>query len=186
MNKLLALAAAGALALGMVAATAVPSQAAKWQNQNDWQGQQWKKGGQFQKFGNFKNHQFNKYQGGQNIQKYGKNNWQKWDGPKNFGNNWKPPHHGNYPKTPPFKKYVKKYPHHQHFNPAPFIFGFALGTIVSNAYAYDYGLTPHQLWCLQAYPNTYNPATNLFYIKPGVLAVCVSPYSGGPVGYFPY
>jgi hypothetical protein len=186
MNKLLALATAGALALGMVAATAIPSQAAKWQNQN-WQGQQWKKGGQnFQKFGNFQGHKFKQFHGGQNF-KFGNNNWKKFDGPKNYGN-WKPPYHGNYPKAPPFKKYTK-YPkhHHQQFNPAPFIFGFALGAIVSNAYAYDYGLTPHQLWCLKAYPNTYNPATNLFYIKPGVVAVCVSPYSGGgPVGYFPY
>jgi len=176
MKKLLALAAAGAIALATIAATAAPSHAGPgggWQNQ-DWQGNDgWKK------------YPGKNWQGPQNFG----GNWQKkhwdgnWDGPKVYGNKWKP-HYGNYPYKPPFQKYVKVPKHHHHFNPAPFIFGFALGAIVSNAYAYDYGLTPHQLWCLKAYPNTYNPATNLYYIKPGVVAVCVSPYSSGfHVGY---
>ena len=203
MNKLLALATAGALAFGMVAATAVPSQAAQFNWKGGGQSQQWKKSQGGQKFQKFSGKNWNapknlgkkwdgpkKYGNLQGPKSFGNVKQKNWNAPKHYGNNWKPPH---YPKQPQFKKKFVKQKHYpkQHyknnFNPAPFIFGFALGTIVSNAYAYDFaGLSPHQLWCLEAYPNTYNPATNLFYIRPGVVAVCVSPYSGGPVGYLPY
>ena len=39
----------------------------------------------------------------------------------------------------------------------------------------DYQSDPHLAWCLAHY-KTYNPATNRFFIKRGVSAVCVSPY----------
>jgi hypothetical protein len=202
MNKLLALAAAGVIAISATAMTAAPSFAApgggNWQGQN----QQWKKfqGGQnwqgpknFQggpkNFGNVQGpKKFSNYQG---PKKFNGN----WNGPKkNWNNNWngqKPPFHGNYPKKkwPKYAKWQKWQKHHHHHNNfvGPFVFGLALGAIANNAYANDYaGLSPHQLWCLRAYPNTYNPATNLFYVRPGVPAVCVSPYSSGPIGYFPY
>lgn len=178
MKKLLALAAAGVIALAATAMTATPSSAFPGPGNS----QQWKR---LQGPNNFKNP--GNFQG---PKKFG-----NFHGPgdfkpnKKFGNNWKPPHHGNYPKPPKFNKYTKfpkHYPHHNNFV-GPFVFGLALGAIVNNAYAYDYaGLSPHQIWCLKNYPNTYNPATNLFYIKPGVVAVCVSPYSAGPVGYIPY
>ena len=38
-----------------------------------------------------------------------------------------------------------------------------------------YGSTAHIAWCLAHY-KTYNPATNTFFIRRGVPAVCVSPY----------
>ena len=42
---------------------------------------------------------------------------------------------------------------------------------------YPYYLSnPHIAWCLAHY-RTYNPATNTFFIRRGVPAVCVSPYS---------
>lgn len=203
MKKLLALAAAGVIALATTAATTAPSYAAY---QGNWkQDQQWKKfqGGQkfknpggnwqgqkFKNFGgNWQSQKNLKWQGQKKFSKFqGQQNWQKnWNGPKNWKGP-KPPFHGNYPHKPPFKKYVKFPKHHHHNNfVGPFVFGLALGAIANNAFAYDYaGLTPHQLWCLREYPNTYDPDTNLFYIRPGVVAVCVSPYSSGPVGYIPY
>ncbi len=189
MKKLLALAAAGAIALAATAVTTVPSHAAP--GQGKWQNQQWQGNQQFKRFqgqgqGNWqrsKNFQGPKNFGNYQGQKKFNGNWNKnWNGP----NNWKG--HGNYPKK--FPKYAKypKFHHHHHNNfVGPFVFGLALGAIANNAYAHDYaGLSPHQLWCLRAYPNTYNPATNTFYVRPGVVAVCVSPYSSGPIGYLPY
>ena len=42
-------------------------------------------------------------------------------------------------------------------------------------YRYHHGYDPHVAWCLSHY-QTYNPATNTYYRRPGVPAVCVSPY----------
>lgn len=191
MNKLLALAAAGVVAIAASATTVAPSVAAPgWQgNQN----QQWKKF-QGQGQGNWqgpKNYQGN-WQGPKNYQGnwQGPKNYGNWQGQKNWNKNWngqnkwKPPYAG-YPKPPKYAKWPR---HHHHNNfVGPFVFGLTLGAIANNAYSYSYsGLSPHQLWCLRAYPNTYNPATNTFYVRPGVVAVCVSPYSAGPVGYYPY
>jgi hypothetical protein len=43
-------------------------------------------------------------------------------------------------------------------------------------YGYYYGrYSPHVAWCLDHY-RTYNPATNTYFRRPGVPAVCYSPY----------
>lgn len=42
-------------------------------------------------------------------------------------------------------------------------------------YGYYRGYNPHVAWCLSHY-RTYNPATNTYFIRPGVPAVCYSPY----------
>ena len=40
---------------------------------------------------------------------------------------------------------------------------------------YYRGSSPHVAWCANHY-RTYNPATNTYFAKPGVPAVCYSPY----------
>lgn len=40
---------------------------------------------------------------------------------------------------------------------------------------YYRGYDPHVAWCLNRY-RTYNPATNTYFARPGVPAVCYSPY----------
>ena len=188
MKKLLALATAGAMALAVLAATANTSQAAPWQNQQNWQGQNWQGNQQWKK----KKSQGQHWQGQQN---WSNNNWNQgnWNNPQ-----WKykqPPKFHAFPKPPPkfpkYAKYPKKpvYKHYQQFNAAPFVFGFALGALTA-PYWYDEpvyaGYDPHVLWCLRAYPNTYNPARNTYYIRPGVIAVCISPYSQPPYPLYPY
>ena len=42
-------------------------------------------------------------------------------------------------------------------------------------YRYYRGPSPHVSWCLSHY-RTYNPATNTYFARPGVPAVCYSPY----------
>ncbi len=42
-------------------------------------------------------------------------------------------------------------------------------------YGYYRGYSPHVQWCLNHY-RTYNPATNTYFRRPGVPAVCYSPY----------
>lgn len=95
-----------------------------------------------------------------------------------------PPHHGHV---------------HKHGNPAGALFagaalGFAVGSLLAPPYygppppyvVYGppppppppypmYAYTPHQQWCINTW-NTYNVATNMYYSRPGVLSVCVSPY----------
>lgn len=78
--------------------------------------------------------------------------------------------------------------HHRRIQPganfffsAPLLFGFGFGPQFypyqyQSQYQYqNYGVSPHVQWCLSRY-RTYNPATNLFFIKKGVPAVCVSPF----------
>jgi hypothetical protein len=156
MKKYLALATAGAMALAVLAATVNSPQAAPWNGNQNWQGNHnWRD-----------NDDWKRRMGSRHN-----NNWQSqgnWNGPPNnwANNNWKH-------KGPPHDR-------RPHFNAAPFFFGFALGALTA-PYYYDYepvyaGLSPHQLWCLRNHPRTYNPATNTFYIRPGVVAVCISPY----------
>ncbi len=62
-------------------------------------------------------------------------------------------------------------------NVAPFFFGL-FGMMLARPYytqRYYYPSDPHVAWCVAHY-KTYNPATNLFFIRRGVQAVCVSPY----------
>jgi BA14K-like protein len=77
--------------------------------------------------------------------------------------------------------------HHHHSNfyfGSPFFFGFSVGPQFRymdpypRYYGYsNYGYSDlHVQWCLGRY-RTYNPATNTFFIKKGVPAVCVSPYT---------
>ena len=76
--------------------------------------------------------------------------------------------------------------HHHHSNfyfGSPFFFGFSVGPQFRymEPYPRDYGYSDygysdlHVQWCLSRY-RTYNPATNIFFIKKGVPAVCQSPY----------
>jgi hypothetical protein len=89
------------------------------------------------------------------------------------------------------KRYKKKYnKNYNNYNPvAPFLFGSIVGLAIGNAlaapppYPYApaygpnyYGASPHVEWCLTRY-QTYNPQTNTYFIRVGVPAVCVSPYS---------
>lgn len=92
--------------------------------------------------------------------------------PKHWHNNYFP--HGN-----PYS-YNNLYPQGNYFafSGAPFFFGFSIGPQYQYhqpRYLYRVG-NPHVQWCLNHY-RTYNPATNLFFIKKGVPAVCVSPFS---------
>ena len=80
--------------------------------------------------------------------------------------------------------------HHRHHHPratfffsTPLLFGFSFGPQLYPYQTYQplypyqaYGMNPHVQWCLSHY-RTYNQATNLFFIKKGVPAVCVSPFS---------
>jgi len=64
--------------------------------------------------------------------------------------------------------------HSLHFS-TPFFFGFSFGPRL-HPYRHFYRTSPHVQWCLSHY-RTYNPATNLYFIKKGVPAVCISPFS---------
>src|SRR5665213_2182125 len=70
--------------------------------------------------------------------------------------------------------------HHHHSHPywwggAPFFFGFGVGPGYDEPYSnYAYN-NPHVTWCMQHY-RTYNPATNTFFIRPGVPVQCVAPF----------
>lgn len=75
--------------------------------------------------------------------------------------------------------------HHRHHGPnffgGPFFLGLGLGLVAPRyypaypAYGARYG-NAHVQWCINRY-RTYNPATNTYFIRKGVPAVCVSPYS---------
>jgi hypothetical protein len=72
----------------------------------------------------------------------------------------------------------------------PFVIGGAIGYGIGRSYDYYYDYPPaayeysgeyseaHVRWCLAHYPNTYNPATNLYNPRRGVTAECISPYYG--------
>ena len=86
-----------------------------------------------------------------------------------------------WPPHPPFPPM-----HHHHSNlyfGSPFFFGFSVGPQFRymdpypRYYGYsNYGYSDlHVQWCLGHY-RTYNPATNIFFIRKGVPAECVSPY----------
>jgi hypothetical protein len=67
----------------------------------------------------------------------------------------------------------------------PFVLGSIFGMLVQpyaqpypyypRRYAYNYQGNGNVGWCAAHY-RTYNPATNMFYVRRGVLAVCRSPY----------
>jgi hypothetical protein len=82
------------------------------------------------------------------------------------------------------KQWHPMYPQH-HYYPQPHggiyfsmpFFGMQIGP----RYPYRYHSSARSLhvqWCASHY-KTYNPYTNTFFIKKGVPAVCVSPYSQG-------
>lgn len=179
MNKLIALATAGAMALAVLAASVAPSAAA----QNDWK--------KWQQQGNYQGPPQKNWQGQKNWQSGPPKNWQANNWPKK---NWQGqgPNWNNWQQNNNNWKYHKKphYPYYPYYNSGiPFVFGLALGATLAQPYYAEpvyAGYSPHQLWCLRAYPNTYNPRTNTYYVRPGVIAVCVSPYSN-PVNYpYPY
>ncbi len=86
--------------------------------------------------------------------------------------------------------YPHSYPHYSQPNyVAPFFFGLGLGLAAPYFYqpypypypypyppypAYAYN-SPHVQWCMAHY-RTYNWRTNTYFIRPGVPAICVSPY----------
>ncbi len=56
----------------------------------------------------------------------------------------------------------------------PFLLGLGVGTLYSNSYDYGYG-DDHVRWCATHY-RTYSPATDTFFIRPGVPARCLAPF----------
>jgi hypothetical protein len=96
-----------------------------------------------------------------------KKSWNKnWNGNKNnkWDNDWKWRHRHN-------GGWV-----------APFVFGSVLGYGLGSAYynqpyyGSGYYGDAHVQWCMDRY-RTYNPATNTYFVRRGVQAVCYSPYS---------
>lgn len=80
------------------------------------------------------------------------------------------------------------YRHHHDDNIGPAIiagsiFGLIGGALANNYYSQPnpyygrpyYGANAHVRWCEQRY-RTYNPATDMFYARPGVKEYCHSPY----------
>lgn len=61
----------------------------------------------------------------------------------------------------------------------PFLFGsmlgYGVGTYYGSAPYYGSGYDAHVAWCLDRY-RTYNPRTNMYFLKRGVPAVCHSPF----------
>ena len=60
------------------------------------------------------------------------------------------------------------YDHYYYGYPPPRYYGYGYR-------GYYRGYSPHVAWCLDHY-RTYNPATNTYFRRPGVPAVCYSPY----------
>ncbi len=91
---------------------------------------------------------------------------------------WKKYHH--YKGPPPHARYYPgPYYRPYYYDPGPAIAaGVIFGTLgamaLSNNYGYG-GPRSHTAWCEWRY-KTYNPATDQFYAKPGVLAYCHAPY----------
>ena len=53
-------------------------------------------------------------------------------------------------------------------------FGFSFGT--PRHHSYRYAMNPHVAWCTSHY-RTYNRWTNTYFIRRGVPAACISPFS---------
>jgi hypothetical protein len=68
------------------------------------------------------------------------------------------------------------YPMHHAHPHNGFFFGFSFGPRFVQPYPYRFAGNLHVQWCASHY-KTYNPYTNTFFVKKGVPAVCVSPYS---------
>ena len=66
--------------------------------------------------------------------------------------------------------------HRQDNDIVPFLFGSLFGRMLRHPDYDYYPSSRHVAWCLAHY-RTYNPTTNTFFIRRGVAAVCVSPYS---------
>ena len=73
------------------------------------------------------------------------------------------------------------YRHHPHGGwgwgwGGPFVLGLGIGTLYGNSYDYGYGYdNDHVRWCAEHY-RTYRPATDTFFIRPGVPVRCVAPF----------
>ncbi len=100
------------------------------------------------------------------AQDWQKKSWNKnWNGNKwsNNNNNW---------------KWRNRY-HGGSGWVAPFVFGsvlgYGLGSYNQPYYGSGYGADSHVEWCMDRY-RTYNPATNTYFIRRGVQAVCHSPF----------
>ena len=63
----------------------------------------------------------------------------------------------------------------QHRYDYDYNYGYRYGYPPPRPYGYYRGYSPHVSWCLNHY-RTYNPATNTYFARPGVPAVCYSPY----------
>jgi hypothetical protein len=96
-----------------------------------------------------------------------------------FAKDW--PNNNNWPNKQ-YWKYKNHHPHSGFFLSGPLFFGLTFGPRYLNPYPYPYQYQSlsslHVQWCSIHY-KTYNPYTNLFFIKKGVPAVCVSPYWHG-------
>ena len=113
-----------------------------------------------------------------------------------FQNNWHPPQNNWHPPQNNWNGYrgngYRGYGYRGYaYGPAlGFGLGFGLGTLLApNYYPYQYSYpypyygqryyggynSAHVQWCLNHY-RTYNPATNTYFIRRGVPAVCHSPF----------
>ena len=91
-----------------------------------------------------------------------------------------------YQQHPPmmfYQHHHRRHPSATFYFSTPLLFGFSFGPQLYSYQTYQplypyqaYSMNPHVDWCLTHY-RTYNPATNLFFVKKGVPAVCVSPFS---------
>ncbi len=91
---------------------------------------------------------------------------------------------GRYPPRQPQPTYHHyRHHHHRDFDPGPAIVAGAvfgmIGAALADSYQQPYygyaGPRSHTAWCEWRY-KTYNPATDLFYARPGVQEYCHSPY----------
>jgi hypothetical protein len=70
----------------------------------------------------------------------------------------------------PMQPYVQPYPYYGYYARP-----YRAYPIYPRRYAYNYQGNGNVAWCAARY-RTYNPATNMFFVRRGVLAVCRSPY----------
>jgi hypothetical protein len=100
--------------------------------------------------------------------KYWKKNW-----------DWKK-HHPHIVHHGPRPNFGYYYPRPYYYDPGPAIvagsvLGILGGLALSHSYPAYSGPTSHRAWCEWRY-KTYNPATDTYFIRPGVPAACHSPY----------
>jgi hypothetical protein len=99
--------------------------------------------------------------------------------PKYWKKNWNK-HHPHMVYHAPRPHFGYYYPRPYYYDPGPAIvagtiFG-VIGALAANGGGYAYrGPASHTAWCEWRY-KTYNPATNTYFARPGVPAVCHSPY----------